>query len=112
VVLSACEVAASEIEEQTDSAIHLRPLYAERHVGLDFPSVARLFGLAKCCSMITTLWRVADKRSLAEFMVTFYRKLLLVKDVYMALSQAQKDMIKKTRGSLAVAAAFVPYGKP
>jgi CHAT domain-containing protein len=74
VVLSACETGLGDIKG------------TEGVYGLQ-----RAFKMAGVKYIIMSLWQVPDKET-SEYMITFYEKLIKVKDIRKAFSETQKEM--------------------
>ncbi|NCO55362.1 MAG: CHAT domain-containing protein, partial [Bacteroidetes bacterium] len=54
----------------------------------------RAFKMAGVKYIIMSLWQVPDKET-EEFMVTFYTKLLKIKDIRKSFNETQKEMRQK-----------------
>lgn len=77
VVLSACETGLGDIKGN------------EGVYGLQ-----RAFKMAGVKNLIMSLWQVPDEET-AEFMIRFYSKLFVLKDIRLAFSETQKEMSEK-----------------
>ncbi|AGX86372.1 CHAT domain-containing protein [Candidatus Symbiobacter mobilis] len=81
--------------------------------GMDYATLARSFAYAGAPSVVASLWRVNDDAT-ARLMERFYSHRQNGRDVFSALSSAQRDMIS-SGGSLAAPAAwsgFLAFGRP
>lgn len=81
--------------------------------GLEYATLARAFAHARVPTVVASLWPVDDEAT-KRLMVEFHRLLDKGIDVFRALADAQRQVLKQGApyDNPAAWAAFVPFGKP
>jgi CHAT domain-containing protein len=81
--------------------------------GLEFATLARAFAHAQVPTTVATLWRVNDEAS-ARLMESFYAAWGEKQDVFAALADAQRAMLKGEEAYRhpGAWAAYLAFGKP
>ncbi|MEQ9217891.1 MAG: CHAT domain-containing protein [Cyclobacteriaceae bacterium] len=81
--------------------------------GMEYVTLARAFAHAGTPTVIATLWKVEDESTM-ELMFKFYQYYEISKNKFIALAEAQREMIKSddfSMNQIARWSAFIPIGK-